>query len=143
MRRRRTEVRQEPELEPGGVSQQRRCAMVNVKLPLAYRFDDDNDNHYHSTTGNDSATGNVSNSSPYPRLEQAIVRDVVDWMEAVMANQYKTMVPVFDHGGWLWVRLSAQIYLEKSDFEWLGGVLKGLCDRVRKNQMHVELRGQL
>jgi selenocysteine lyase/cysteine desulfurase len=122
-----TEVLQEPGLKPREVSQQRLCAMVTVRLPLAYG----------------SGIDNSSCSSPYPRLEDADIPDVVDWMQAVMVNKYKTMVPVFEYGGWLWVRLSAQIYLERSDFEWLGRVLQELCDQVGKQQMHVKLRGML
>ncbi|KAL2008627.1 hypothetical protein VTN00DRAFT_6821 [Thermoascus crustaceus] len=120
-----TEVLQEPGLKPGEVSRQRQCAMATVRLPLA-------------VSDHDSTT-----RTAYPVLKTTDALAAIDWMQAVMANKYKTLAPIFLHGGWLWVRLSAQIYLEKSDFEWLGGVLKVLCEKVGNREMDEESRGDV
>lgn len=125
-----TEVLQEPDLLPGQVSQIRRCAMVTVRLPLA--------------VGNNN-NNNVSNnkSSHTTLLSPTVVPDVIDWMQKTMVDKYGTFVPVFQHGSWLWTRLSAQIYLEKSDFEWLAGVLKELCEKVARGEVSGEEKAKL
>ncbi|KAJ9318355.1 hypothetical protein DTO271D3_1612 [Paecilomyces variotii] len=126
-----TEVLQEPDLLPGQVSQIRRCAMVTVRLPLA--------------VGNNNNNNNVSNnkSSHTTLLSPTVVPDVIDWMQKTMVDKYGTFVPVFQHGSWLWTRLSAQIYLEKSDFEWLAGVLKELCETVARGEVSGEEKARL
>ncbi|KAK2831008.1 hypothetical protein FQN49_007089 [Arthroderma sp. PD_2] len=47
-----------------------------------------------------------------------------------MATEYETMMPIFFFQGSWWVRASAQIFLEVSDFEWAGKMLLDLCERV-------------
>lgn len=60
--------------------------------------------------------------------EEARKADV--WLLSTMMKEYKTYVPIlFLYGKW-WVRFSSQIYLERSDFEWAGNMLKDLCQRV-------------
>jgi hypothetical protein len=51
-----------------------------------------------------------------------------------LADTYKTWLPIIDYGGWIWVRLCAQIYLEVSDFEFAGNALKILCERIGKRE---------
>ncbi|KAH7244184.1 pyridoxal phosphate-dependent transferase [Fusarium redolens] len=52
------------------------------------------------------------------------------WILNTLISDYKTFVALFLHGGRLWIRTSAQVYLEIEDYEWLGGVLKEICERV-------------
>ncbi|KNG87093.1 hypothetical protein ANOM_005282 [Aspergillus nomiae NRRL 13137] len=111
-----TEVLQEPNLKPGEVSQYRRCALATVRLPLAIDGYDCNE------------------SSPYAALSPAEVRDTINYFGERLANDYGTWVPIFPYEGWLWVRLSAQIYLERKDFELLAAWLKALCDEVGTRQ---------
>lgn len=113
-----TDVLQEPDLKPGEASQLRRCGMSTVRLPLAV------------------ANGNVEQgkSSPYAPLKPEEVQRTIRWIQGTLAQKYNTFVPVFAHGAWLWTRLSAQVYLERSDFEWLAGVLKQLCKEVGERQ---------
>ncbi|PYH80697.1 putative aminotransferase family protein [Aspergillus uvarum CBS 121591] len=91
----------------------RRCAMNNVRLPVRV---------LHGPQGGE---GGVA-----PGLRAELVPAVVDWMQRRLVQEYRTFVPVFAHAGWLWVRLSAQVYLDRSDFEWLVPVLKELVGRV-------------
>ncbi|GIC85452.1 putative aminotransferase family protein (LolT) [Aspergillus udagawae] len=109
-----TEVMQEPGLKPGEVSQLRRCAMATVRLPFAVSGGEQ---------GPNTATARLT-------LQAAQAAEVAGEMQKALARDYGTFVPVFAHGGWLWTRLSAQVYLEKSDFEWVGGVLAELCNKV-------------
>lgn len=56
------------------------------------------------------------------------------WILNTLIEDYKTFVALFLHGGRFWIRTSAQVYLEMEDYEWLGGVLKELCERVAKKE---------
>ncbi|KAI0412034.1 pyridoxal phosphate-dependent transferase [Xylaria grammica] len=56
------------------------------------------------------------------------------WMMRVMSKEYKTFIALITHGGRLWARLSAQVYLEMEDFEWAGHVLLELCERAKRGE---------
>ncbi|OGM40688.1 aminotransferase family protein (LolT) [Aspergillus bombycis] len=119
-----TEVMQEPGLQEGEVSQLRRCGLSTVRLPIAVAAGD---------AANATAVTRVSageDGTSYLRIHSSLVSTVGTWFRDTLFDQYNTFVPVFQHGGWLWTRLSAQVYLEESDFEWLAGVLKECCERV-------------
>lgn len=108
-----TEVLQEPQssgVSKGGEgSKFRRCAMVNVRLPVSIG------------PGSDS-------------ISEGEVQGVVKWVGETLVQKYGTYVPVFRYGGALWTRLSAQVYLERSDFEWIGDVLREVCDGIRRRE---------
>lgn len=117
-----TEVMQERNLKPGEVSKLRRCAMTTVRLPLVLARED----------------GSSMYPSPYKPFKKDELPSIISWMETRMTEKYGTFVPVFLHGSALWTRLSAQIYLENSDFEWLAGVLKELCETVGKREVDLK-----
>lgn len=95
-------------------SEVRRCAFANVRLPLAY----------------DDGTGRHQDSGLKTIIKNSEVNAVSRWIEYELTHTHKTFVPTYKHAGWMWVRMSAQIYLELDDFKWLGEVLKGLCEQV-------------
>lgn len=70
---------------------------------------------------------------------EADVPTHVAWMEKTLVNEFNTFVAIYEYDARLWTRISGQIYLELKDFEWLGEVLKGLCERVRAGE---SLRGK-
>lgn len=108
-----TDVLQEPNLAPGTQSQLRRCAMSTVRLPIA--------------------VGQSETSEKGCALVQEDqVGSVVNWFQTTLTQKYSTFVPVFAHGGWMWTRLSAQVYLDKQDFEWLARVLKEMCSDIKE-----------
>lgn len=72
-------------------------------------------------------------------IKQDDVRTHLEWMMKTLVNEFRTHVPLFEYNGKIWVRVSGQIYLELRDFEWLGSVLKALCERVRMGE---SLRGE-
>lgn len=115
-----TEVLQEPDLKPGEQSRIRQCAMTTVRLPIA-------------VAAAVAVEQPVEGAATTVEGEEEVLR-VVGWMQGQLMERYGTFVPVFRHGRWLWTRLSAQTYLEKSDFEWLAGVLRELCDRVVRKE---------
>ncbi|PWY72083.1 aminotransferase family protein [Aspergillus eucalypticola CBS 122712] len=92
-----------------------RCAMTNVRLLVR--------------VGGDGEEGGCT------VVKKEEVGKVALWFQNTLLDEYNTFVPVFEYNGWLWTRLSAQVYLDKSDFEWLGGVLKELCGRVGKEAL--------
>lgn len=111
-----TEALQEPHLNQEERSQFRRCAMTNVRLPISTKKD------------------LVLDQSLCSTVEPDDIGPTIRFFQTTLVQRYGTFVPVFAHGGWLWVRLSAQVYLEKKDFEWLGGVLKELCAEFAKER---------
>jgi len=46
------------------------------------------------------------------------------WMMETLTNEYKTVMPVFRHNEKMWARISAQVWLELSDFEYGARVSK-------------------
>ncbi|KAJ5948090.1 Pyridoxal phosphate-dependent transferase major region subdomain 1 [Penicillium verhagenii] len=88
------------------------CCMVNILLPLN-----------HPTAGSGSLV-----------LYGDSVVTITEWMQQAMIKNWKTFMPVFPfHGQW-WVRLSGQVYLDESDFEWAGWTLKTLCEEIEKEK---------
>ncbi|KAL6720092.1 hypothetical protein ACLMJK_002013 [Lecanora helva] len=53
-------------------------------------------------------------------------------------TDFDTWTPARFYGGAVWVRLSAQIYLEMKDFTWAGEVLLKLCHRIMKGEWRSE-----
>lgn len=88
------------------------CCMVNILLPISI-----------PTTGCSSFLSQPDGTSI----------TLSDWMQQAMIKDYNTFMPVFPFQGCWWVRLSGQIYLDHTDFEWAGWNLKKLCDRVREH----------
>ncbi|BCS09008.1 hypothetical protein ALUC_21378S [Aspergillus luchuensis] len=101
-----------------------RCAMTNVRLLVRVGGDGDGDG--------DGEEGGCT------VVKKKEVGEVTLWFQNTLLDEYNTFVPVFEYNGWLWTRLSAQVYLDKSDFEWLGGVLKELCGRVGKEALQTK-----
>jgi selenocysteine lyase/cysteine desulfurase len=118
-----TDVMQEPDLKPGQESRMRQCAMTTVRLPIAV-----------TTSGKE--TGSFDHSPSVVLSEEEAPR-AFNWIQSKLMDEHNTFVPVFCHGSWLWTRLSGQVYLEKSDFESLGDVLRDLCKRVAKKEFLV------
>ncbi|KAL2857257.1 pyridoxal phosphate-dependent transferase [Aspergillus pseudoustus] len=117
-----TDVLQEPDLKPEEQSQLRRCGMATVRLPIAIQ-------------------GLSSLAKPSCLMIQADeVASTINWLQENLSHKYGTFVPIFALDNWLWTRLSAQVYLEISDFEWLAGVLKELCTRwVQESPVRFQL----
>jgi len=63
-------------------------------------------------------------------IDAADVPTHVAWMQRMLVEEFNTFVAVYEYKDRMWVRISGQIYLELKDFEWLGGVLRSLCERV-------------
>ncbi|KAF6812850.1 aminotransferase family protein [Colletotrichum plurivorum] len=92
-----------------------KCSMVNVALPMLV-----SDSAETVSTGPD---GTVT----VPLKE---VGAVLSWILETLIGEYRTFVALFWHGGRFFVRVSAQIYLDEEDFEWIGHTMKEVCQRV-------------
>jgi selenocysteine lyase/cysteine desulfurase len=95
----------------------RDCAMANIQLPL-----------------NVGDEGTVIEEEVY---------EVRNWMGLQLIEKYNTFVPIYDYKGKLWARVSGQVYLELSDFEWLGQVLQELCTAVKAGEYGQRFRSRL
>ncbi|KAF3395737.1 hypothetical protein F1880_007294 [Penicillium rolfsii] len=115
-----TDVMQEPDLKPGEKSNMRQCMMTTVRLPIGVADD-----------------GSRVPGALITVNSQEAAR-VFGWIQTTLMAKHDTFVPVFRHGPWLWTRLSAQVFLEKSDFEWLGGILRDMCHQVARKE-HAKL----
>jgi selenocysteine lyase/cysteine desulfurase len=70
-----------------------------------------------------------------------------EWMQEALIENFNTFMPIYFFQGQWWTRLSAQIYLELSDFEWAGAALKAICERAGRGEFlnvakKFESRGQ-
>lgn len=54
----------------------------------------------------------------------------VKWIMEQLMQDHDTWIPAKFYRGAIWVRVSAQIYLELKDFEWAARVLGDICDRI-------------
>ncbi|GAA5847119.1 hypothetical protein JCM5353_005150 [Sporobolomyces roseus] len=51
-----------------------------------------------------------------------------------LVDKYHTVVPFFPHGALPWVRLSAQVYTDLDDFEYVGQALKEVCEAIERGE---------
>lgn len=86
----------------------RDCALATLRLPLT-----------------------LSNSGRQGEVSIAEVSQARLWIEAMLVDHYETFAAIFEYKGKMWCRVSGQIYLEPSDFEWLGKILQELCEKVK------------
>ncbi|GES57219.1 putative aminotransferase [Aspergillus terreus] len=114
----RTEVMTEPGLRDGERSLLRACGMANVRLPFAI-------------VSGDASETEGGRKEGACRVSAAKAQEIAQFMGQTLMDEYNTFVPVFPYGPYLWTRVSAQVYLELSDFEWLGGVLREVCERAQ------------
>ncbi|KAL5338770.1 pyridoxal phosphate-dependent transferase [Aspergillus crustosus] len=87
------------------------CGMVNVRLPVRV------------------ASGQNRKEEGGYVVQAKDVSTLAHWFHEQLVER-GTFVPCFLHGEWFYTRLSAQVYLEKSDFEWLGAVFKEILGGV-------------
>lgn len=117
-----TSIMQEPGLSNASQSDIRKCAMVNVRMPLGFK-----DGVLNEHVPN-------PNTSPYQLFSVDDAGKMGSWMENTLITEFDTFAKFYPHGGWLWLRLSGQIYLDMDDFEWIGHVVAQLCERVAKGE---------
>jgi selenocysteine lyase/cysteine desulfurase len=92
-----------------------RCCLSNVRLPLSVA----------------TAQGFAAKAG----VEQDDVGGTVrDWMSKTLIDDYGTFIQSMFYDGAWWVRLSGQVYLEMTDFEWAAETLKKICARVEAGE---------
>lgn len=67
---------------------------------------------------------------------------VLAWIARRLVADYDTFMAPYLHGGYFWVRISGQIYLEVQDIEWGARILKELCRRARIGE-YLQIKAQL
>ena len=99
------------------------CCFTNVRLPLLF-------------LPSNSPTLETQNS-----LDATEGPEIVKWLMDRAMYDHNTWIPGKFYAGAIWVRLSAQIYLELKDFEWAAGVLQSLCARVERGEWREHIDG--
>lgn len=84
------------------------CCMVNISLPLHNSLND--------------GTGGTQ-------------RKVLSWIQRTVLAEHDSYLQLFFFEKNFWVRLSGQVYLDISDFEWAGEVLKKICERAEREAL--------
>lgn len=113
-----TDVLQEPDLKPGEISRMRQCALTTVRLPIMVSDDS-------------------SEPSPLGAMASLTTEEAdraSEFCHQTLLAKYDTFVPIFRHGPWMWTRLSGQVYLQASDFEWLAVVLREVCEQIPRKE---------
>jgi hypothetical protein len=64
------------------------------------------------------------------------------WIAKRLVADYDTFMAPYLHGGYFWVRISGQIYLEVQDIEWGARMLNELCRRARMGE-YLQIKAQL
>jgi len=142
----------------------RDCAMANVVLPITILGTERSTGSIRLGPGGTGNGGGLSpgyhkrlslggcstlvappvsgNSIETVTINKEEVSTVVNWMQETLVNEFNTFVAIYEYHGQIWMRISGQIYLELKDWEWLGGVLKHLCERVGDGEFtrKVEMR---
>ncbi|KAL1875720.1 hypothetical protein VTK73DRAFT_9909 [Phialemonium thermophilum] len=106
------------------------CAMTNVRLPIRVVATTNQRKEESCISGDASQAGR----GEIPVIQGDKVDSVAQWMMDVLLEQYRTFIVVYGHGNHVYVRLSAQVYLDLGDFEWAGRTLGELCRRVAERE---------
>lgn len=91
------------------------CGMANVALPIWVG----EEGRARAPEGHTVLPGEEANTA-------------FNWMQGTLVDEYKTFMAVYYRWDRFWVRISAQVYLDISDYEWAGRALKDICERVAK-----------
>lgn len=98
----------------------RETSFTNIKLPIPFWHDSSDKPHV---------------TSEPTAFKPADAEKIKVWLNKTAVKEFDTYLQIGWHANVLWVRLSAQIYLELRDFEWVGEKLKGLCERVNEGEV--------
>ncbi|KAA8569902.1 hypothetical protein EYC84_002243 [Monilinia fructicola] len=96
----------------------RETCFTNIRLPIPF--------------WPNSAKHTHSNTTAFPSAEAEKIKS---WLNKTAVEESDTYLQIGWHAGVLWVRLSAQVYLELRDFEWVGERLRNLCERVNQGEV--------
>jgi hypothetical protein len=93
------------------------CCFANVKLPFTFR--DQN---------------SIPKKPAKELIDLADIGILQKWLNVTAVKENDTYLQIGFHSGFVWVRLSGQIYLGLKDFEWVGSKLKDLCERAKEGE---------
>ena len=87
------------------------CCLVNIRLPLI------------------ASPSKISGVNTVDPVHSATA---TQWMRKKLIEEHNTFILIYFFQNHWWARLSGQVYLDMSDFEWAGQKLKEICERVGK-----------
>ncbi|MCO5604669.1 hypothetical protein L7F22_058839 [Adiantum nelumboides] len=97
------------------------AAMVNVRLPIVF-------------PPTSSGEGRDKGREWDPANDLMWIRGGHNYLFETQMNEFKLATMVFAHDGKIWVRFSAEVYLEVSDFEYAARVLLEICRRINAGE---------
>lgn len=97
------------------------AAMVNVRLPIVF-------------PPTSSGEGRDKGREWDPANDLMWIRGGHNYFFETQMNEFKLATMVFAHDGKIWVRFSAEVYLEVSDFEYAARVLLEICRRINAGE---------
>ncbi|PWN36719.1 PLP-dependent transferase [Meira miltonrushii] len=92
------------------------ASMVNIRLPII---------------SSRIANGNTQDPVAFEKWAQK----AESWFFKSLFEEFKCAAPVFAHDGKIWVRMSAQIWLDIDDFKYCARALLDLCKRINEGQV--------
>lgn len=100
------------------------CAFANVRLPITVIPERIPEGISSEDEDEDNSEGVAVNELP----------QMLSWFYHVAAQDFDTYLQTFYYAGAIWVRFSAQVYLDSKDFVWAAGTIKELCVRVKSGE---------
>lgn len=89
------------------------CCLYNVRLPLVV-----------------AGKGEVREGEVEVAGED--VRRIRLYLMDTFQEEFDTAIPIIFYNGSWWARVSGQVYLEMSDFEYAADILETMCERVKR-----------
>lgn len=110
------------------ISGLRDCAIATVLLPITVIAAS-------NQSGQDAKQlDRLSWAGSAVSIREQDVAQHMTWMRQTMMEEFKTSVAIREYKGRIWMRLSGQIYLGLCDFEWLGGILEDIFERMKRGE---------
>lgn len=100
------------------------AAMVNVRLPLVF-----------TSSSSGRAADEKGADSEWDAASDLIwTRGGQQYFFETQMSEFKLVTMVYSHNAKVWARLSAEVYLEVSDFEYAARVLLEICRRINAGE---------
>ncbi|GAA5972826.1 hypothetical protein JCM21900_006910 [Sporobolomyces salmonicolor] len=77
--------------------------------------------------------------TPVSKLSPSTISRIKDFWFNELSEKHRTIVPLFVHNDHPYVRLSAQVYTDLADFEYVGGALRKVCEQIERGE-HLQRR---
>lgn len=109
------------------------CTMVNVRLPVEIVSTSDTEGRRHADARRASDNGEGTYT-----VEEGDAKAFQSWLEGHLIDNHNTFLATYIYDSKLWVRMSAQIYVELQDYEWAANVLLESIEQAKACGQYVK-----